>query len=404
MYTYLKERTHYEDRYDDVTVSICRMKEKIVEDAYQSLKAKGLPKLTGEDKDKDPERELIKVHNWTYYFEVEWVAGERWQQRDDKIQKMMNEDAGKDEQLAEARLTKEPLCVHCRKTGLRIISKDLMHRSRFRDKDKEQVLFMLDCPACEKRSAYWEDGTVWEGAQNPCPKCQTNMEHTSTQRAKVLTTTYTCPSCMHSYKDRYELGKYSKDEKPDPDYEKDKARFCFDEEAGKKYLDGRHNLESLRDVLAEMRERSDNKPVYDAVEELKKPKIAELSEILSPAMTKAGFSEFSLDKPEMGRDVFIGFNCLDTKADRDDHSSRKTLKQIVDKALKDTNWRLATDGISYRLGYLTGRLHAYEREDDLKKLVLQNKGLKYRKPSSSNSYDPDNSWRIKGKDGKDIIL
>lgn len=31
-----------------------------------------------------------------------------------------------------------------------------------------------------------------------------------------------------------------------------------------------------------------------------------------------------------------------------------------------------SDGISYRLGYLSGRLHAYESEADLKRLVMQN--------------------------------
>lgn len=35
----------------------------------------------------------------------------------------------------------------------------------------------------------------------------------------------------------------------------------------------------------------------------------------------------------------------------------------------DTNWRLMTDGISYRTGILTGRLRAYETEEDLLRLV-----------------------------------
>jgi hypothetical protein len=47
------------------------------------------------------------------------------------------------------------------------------------------------------------------------------------------------------------------------------------------------------------------------------------------------------------------------------------LKKLIQKALEDTNWRLMSEGISYRLGYLKGRLRAYESEEDLKKLVLQ---------------------------------
>ncbi len=105
----------------------------------------------------------------------------------------------------------------------------------------------------------------------------------------------------------------------------------------------------------------------------------------------------------MGRDVFIGFSCLDSKVDRGDYDSRKALKKLVDKALVDTNWRLATDGISYRLGYLTGRLHAYESEEDLKKLVMKSKKLK-QKPKSINPDTEKNAWVIKDKNGRDIHL
>ncbi len=35
-----------------------------------------------------------------------------------------------------------------------------------------------------------------------------------------------------------------------------------------------------------------------------------------------------------------------------------------DGKMRETNWRLMSDGISYRLGYLNGRLRAYEGEED----------------------------------------
>jgi hypothetical protein len=111
------------------------------------------------------------------------------------------------------------------------------------------------------------------------------------------------------------------------------------------------------------------------MKEIKKPKIAELAPLLSPVLEKAGYIEFSLDKPEMGRDVYVGFSCLDNKSDRDDYDSRKTLKKLVDSALSDTNWRLMSDGISYRLGYLNGRVKAFEGEESLKELVIKNKNL-----------------------------
>lgn len=48
------------------------------------------------------------------------------------------------------------------------------------------------------------------------------------------------------------------------------------------------------------------------------------------------------------------------------------LQKIMKSSLKDANWRLMSDGVSYRLGILTSRLRAYEKEEDLLKLVRQN--------------------------------
>ena len=128
-----------------------------------------------------------------------------------------------------------------------------------------------------------------------------------------------------------------------------------------------------------------------------------MSELLGPVLEKAGYTEFSLDKPEMGKDVFVGFNCLDSKSGREDYDSRKTLQKLVRKTLEDTNWRLMSDGISYRLGYLNGRLRAYEKEDDIKQLVLKSKKLKPKqKPSKADV--KKNTHTIKDKDGNDIRL
>lgn len=48
----------------------------------------------------------------------------------------------------------------------------------------------------------------------------------------------------------------------------------------------------------------------------------------------------------------------------------------LNATIKDTNWRLMAGGTSYRLGYLNGRIRAYEDEDDMKKLVVQAGNLK----------------------------
>ena len=53
----------------------------------------------------------------------------------------------------------------------------------------------------------------------------------------------------------------------------------------------------------------------------------------------------------------------------DERESSSDLKKLIKKRLKGTNWRLMTDGVSYRLGMLSGRLRGYEQEEGLVKLV-----------------------------------
>ncbi len=249
------------------------------------------------------------------------------------------------------------------------MDKSLMHKGNdYQHDDSEYVLFTLHCMHCDKNCAYWEDGSKWEINETVCPKCKSSVKHKTTRSKKYITITYTCKSCSHSFNDKIDLS--VKKEEPDPEFEKDRNHFCLvDKEFREHLLATKKGFEDMAKLGKELQEKRENKHIYDAVKEMKKPKIAELSEVLSPVLDKEGFIEFTLEKPEMGRDVYIGFSCLDGRAARADHESEKTLKKIVQDALKPTNWRLMSDGISYRLGYLSGRLRAYEREEDLINLV-----------------------------------
>lgn len=395
MYIHLKEREYYENLYDSMTVEAARRSIKYYDNFYADFKKK-LPK--GEKIDRPGNAFVLNV------FYMETLGNEllrRYENRNDKINEWIDRDEEKDAQIAHARLQEEPNCQHCHKQGLRIIDKSLLHKKEgAKHDDPEEVLFMLKCPHCDKNSAFWEDGTTWKVKPTTCPKCSTEMTHKSRRSKLAVTITYTCPDCSHSYKDLIDLR--NKEEKTDPDYDKDRAHYCLqDKEFRERLFSMRRDFREMARLGKEMQERRDNQHVYDAVKEIKKPKIAELIPLLSEPLEKAGYIEFHLDKPEMGRDVYVGFSCLDSKSERDDDESRKTLKKLVDSALEDTNWRLMSDGISYRLGYLNGRVRAYEGEEDLKNLVIKSKKLKPKRISRSKA---DNAYRIKDKDGREIIL
>jgi len=363
MYRHRRERKNYEDRYDRFTVEAARRGMSYYEKFYDDFKKK-LPK--DEKIDRPGNAFLLNV------FYMETVGNEllkRYENREQQISDWTARDEAKDELIANARLSDEPSCQHCGKEGLRIIDKSLMQsKDNAKHDDPEEVLFMLRCTHCDKNSAFWSDGTAWETRPTLCPKCSSEVTHKTTKTKQAITFTYSCTSCGHTYKDKIDL--HNKKAKADPDFVKDRVRFCLhDAEFRDRLFKMRHDFIEMAKLGKEFKEREDNKHVYDAIRQMKKPKIAELSEILAPALSEAGYIEFSLDKPNIGKDVFVGFSCLDSKSERSDYDSEKTLKKTVVKALVDTNWRLMSDGISYRLGYLSGRLRAYEREDDLKRLL-----------------------------------
>jgi len=390
MGTYSNEPQSYKDRYDSTTVFLARLDMK----AFLGFRDQWLEKM--------PENEENDYRNtWhlnhIYMMMVGNKLVDRYNEREQAILAMIVKDEARDARLSAARLTSEPHCEHCGRTSLRITDKELMHREGREDDD---ALFILKCPHCEKNTAFWEDGTLWERRQNRCPKCQSAIDAKSSRRGDIITTAYTCPNCLRTYKDKLDL---KHDEEPvDPDYEEDRRIYCLQDEAiRKEHQEAKFRFEDLIRFAKEHKEKEDNKHVYDAMKEMKKPKIAELTPLLQPVLEKAGFIDFSLDKPEMGRDVYVGFNCLDTKSDRNDYDSRKTLEKVVKKALADTNWRLMSDGISYRLGYLNGRIRAYEREEELKQLVMKHRNLK---PKQQTSHPNDDNGKIEGRNGERIIL
>ncbi|MEO5950336.1 MAG: hypothetical protein ABIQ04_02715 [Candidatus Saccharimonadales bacterium] len=210
----------------------------------------------------------------------------------------------------------------------------------------------------------------------------------------------TPPNCAHTYKDKLDLK--HEDEPVDPVYDEDHRIYCLQDEAiRKEHQEAKYRFDDLVRFAKVHKEKEDNKHIYDAMKEMKKPKIAELTPLLQSVLEKAGYTDFSLDKPEIGKDVFVGFDCLDTKSDRSDYDSIKTLEKLVKKTLEDTNWRLMSDGIHFRLGYLNGRIRAYEREEDLKQLVINNRKLQLKRKADKLD---DNEGTMEGKNGERIIL
>ena len=114
--------------------------------------------------------------------------------------------------------------------------------------------------------------------------------------------------------------------------------------------------------------------MYDAVAKIKKLTVIELQNLLNPLIEGVGYTKLELGKPDMTRDVVVVFSLQDNKPGRSEYDSIQGLQKIIKNALEETNWRLMSEGITYRLGFLSGRFRGVEGEEALIKLAgLQKK-------------------------------
>ncbi len=91
----------------------------------------------------------------------------------------------------------------------------------------------------------------------------------------------------------------------------------------------------------------------------------------------------------MGQYVIIPFTVQEANSKRKEYDTTNALKKLLKITLENTNWRLMTDGVSYRLGYVYGRLKGYETEEDLASL------FRVKTPNG-------NQWTMKNDKGDEI--
>lgn len=362
----LKDEQYYNDLYDKFTVERCRFAEDVVNKTFVETK-----KEIDRKKSSQPIPGLYLFYSITYFQMVEALALMRFEEKAQTINSWMERDQKLDNRLESAIPKKLPYCPSCGR-DMGIIHKHYMSRYVAQDSSEDEIMIMFECKQCNKRKAYWEDGSEWVFITR-CEKCNTPMDRKSDDQSnKKIVTTYSCPKCKHSYSDILDLNNAgSKKEPIDPYYELDRKRFCIDESMAGKIKMKARQIERMINLQLKSIDRVENHHVYTAIEDIKKLKIAQLSDLLRPLVEKEKYSEFNLGEPQFGREVLLSFSCLDNDRERAEYESRKNLEKLISKALDDTNWRLMSDGISYRLGHLSGRLRAYETEGDLRKLAEQ---------------------------------
>ena len=89
-----------------------------------------------------------------------------------------------------------------------------------------------------------------------------------------------------------------------------------------------------------------------------------MEERLSKFTEENNLKKFQFKTPIMGRNVIVEFSIQDGSS-RTEKESKKVLVKIIQKYLFKTNWRLiATENLDYRLGIISGKIKAYESDED----------------------------------------
>ncbi len=328
MIKHLKTKQEYIDRYDRLTVEDCRRRESY----YLKIKdGDALGKEVGE-----------LLSNVGLYFDLLFATLQWYEAKKKTVDEWMREDQWKD-QLLENTLAPEGIrCLQCRRqTEL----KDTLIYD-WGEASKVRVLFMFRCPnGCLPHRAFFDDGEEY--------------------RLKLTTNADADLSCLKEVA-----------LKPDPDYPKDRERFCLTDEEAKKKIEEKFRHERIIRLSKEQEELSKKRELYAVMSQFKRLTIADLEKLLAPCLEAAGYIKFRFDSPVTGRIFSIPLVVHDNKPERANVKSEKELERIINRALDNSNWRLMTNGVTFRLGILTALLRAFETEEDL--LHLAERKLKKR--------------------------
>lgn len=363
---YLKDYSYYNDLYDLLTIKECI-------NSYWRLRD-GMEKRRGELKeltDEEFKRDLNKMLNWHLYT----VEGERHRQKKKKIDEWMARDKIQQDKYDNTPAPADILCSKCK-----VPMKSTLKQLDTPYEKPMKMMFCFECPKCKKRKWIMEDGSEWEHDPPKCSKCGKKAKSTVKRKGRIITWTTTCLTCGHKDVDVDDFDKSDRErkEKEDKDrklLEKYRAEMCFDDKKGQEYIETMEALQ-VANVVHDEEMRKYDDPVVESALKLKKTKIADIEKKLAKAIEKESYTKLVFDKPEINEFVIVPFTVEDTDSSRSGRDSTSNLEKVIKNTIEETNWRLLTGSITYRMGYLQGRLKGYEREEDMIKLFGKKKEVK----------------------------
>jgi hypothetical protein len=323
MNKYLKEEEFYSDLYDLSTIKECLS---VVE--------------FWDKRNRSSEDIKDKLGRCALDFQLYFIKGERYRAKKSFIQERMDEGRRKDEKLER---TVEPEDIYCDKCqmAMKVIFKDL-YCSTLR------VLFFFECPKCCKRRGVFDDGQeyVSKGAKlSMAELAEWDREDAEWKEQKK--------------KDKHLLEEY-------------RHKFCLSEAEGEEYILSSDRLKEMANFCKSLEQKKAD-PDYEKAMNLKKLTIVELEKFLKGILEKEKYIRLALDKPVIDKHVIVPLTVQDEDSSRNEYDSIHVLGRVLKKNLEGTNWRLMSQGVNYRLGFLSCQLKGYEQEADLIQIIKSRK-------------------------------
>lgn len=360
-FQYLNDEQHYIDRYDLHTIEECL-------DYYWAVKDGLLKGQNQEPFKKYTTEKFQQETNKCLNLMLFTLKGERYRHKIKTIQEWMDKDRKMQEMYDNTLPPENILCKKCN-SKTTVSHKDLQNSYE----PDARMMFMFTCIKCKKNQALFEDGTEWKYDPPKCPKCKHPLKTDLKIKGDISIFTSLCTKCGykdknvddHSQFRREQAAKEKKDKKLLEKYRKD---FCLSSKEGQEYIETAEAME-VASVVREEEKQKYAGPIYERSLQLKKTPITDLEKLLIKNLEKAKYTKLSFDKPEIGQYVIVPFTVQDADSSRKDKISSSELEKIIKTTLEDTNWRLISNSVIYRLGYLKGQLKGYEQEEDMLKLA-----------------------------------
>lgn len=347
---HVKERSEYEATYDRLTVDHFRYLEQLHHDlleTHDTPVSKGAAKMA-------------------YDLSVHFRRGDWWEKKRGVIEEWMERDRIFDEIELEAPY--QP--VHCDTCSKAMEPQVKAAQLNYDDPAASRMMYLYRCPNGKHRGkAVYTDGQekIFEPAR--CGACN-SVDITEERKTDPEEVVSTCQVCGHV--DRLSLEVKAQNEKPDPNFERDREKYCMTEEEGQEYLTSKLNMEQFREIQEAQDERQKNQHLYAAVAKIQKLTVFQIEEKARLALEAMKFANIRFEKAETGRFVTVPFSFQEAKDDRSPKDAEATASQTLHDLLAPTNWRLMGT-LSSKLGQLEGSLKGYDSEEDLLTLTQESR-------------------------------